>query len=659
MLISVFDTAVPALPEYEGQELDAKFLGGKGHGLWWMQQQGVNVPPALIIPTTMCVEYMKKPKTVMKDIAKQYSTIEKFFKGKFGYMPLLSVRSGARVSMPGMMDTILNVGLDDTTVEFWKDKIGEAAMADSLHRLITMYGNVVHGISRHELEKDDVISAMAVFEKAVGSPFPNAKEQVLGAIEAVFQSWNNDRAKFYRKMHDIPEEWGTAVVIQSMVFGNLNDNSCTGVMFTRNPDNGDGKVVGEYLVNAQGEDVVAGIRTPQNLSEMSNWNDKVAQEVLDVAIKLEHAKRDVQDIEFTVQDGKLYVLQTRNAKRSARAAVKIAVEMVIEGILTKQEMASRVSMKELDLAQQSILDPAFTDKEDYTGIPACSGVVTGKVVLSAEAAINCKEPCIMVTQETTPDDIAGMNAAKAVLTMTGGSTSHAAVVARGMNKPCVVGLSVDIKKFKDGQIISIDGATGRVWYGKVPVIDGSSNPFVLQFKGACWEVYNDGKSARIVDRPQPLKVQVVRMSDKLTLHWLDLLKELVEVGSKAEQIILDFTARHSVERKFFGMFVSDERLNELTDALVKNLETCEIAHKLSILGQKISNKLPCLPVAQALEDLILAEAEVIWVGEASPAATKVLKWKLDEGIKFSAIGVPSKGGMSYVSESQMLGSLLK
>lgn len=658
MLISVFDTEIPDIPEYAGKKFDAEFLGGKGHGLWWMQQQGVNVPPALIIPTTMCVEYMKKPKTVMKDIAKQYANIEKFFKGKFGYMPLLSVRSGARVSMPGMMDTILNVGLDNSTEEFWKGKIGPVACADSLHRLITMYGNVVHGLPRHELEKDDVISALEFYEKMAG-PFPNAKDQVLGAIEAVFKSWNNDRAKFYRKMHDIPEDWGTAVVVQAMVFGNLNDNSCTGVMFTRNPDNGDGKVVGEFLVNAQGEDVVAGIRTPQNLSEMSNWDDEVFQEVLEVALKLENAKRDVQDIEFTVQDGKLFVLQTRNAKRSARAAVKIAVEMMVEGLITKEEMAKRVTMKELDLAQQSILDPAFTDKEDFTGIPACSGVVTGMVVLSAQAAINCKEPCIMVTQETTPDDIAGMNAAKAVLTMTGGSTSHAAVVARGMNKPCVVGLSVDIKKFKDGQIISIDGATGRVWFGKVPVIDGSSNPFVLQFKDACWQVYNDGNSAIIVDRPKPLKVQVVRMADKVTHHWAETLKELSEVGEKADQIILDFSARHPVEAKFYSMFVSSERLDQLIDGLVKHLEGSPVAGKLSILGGKISQKLPCLPVTKALEDLIMAEAEVIWAGDSTPAAAKVLKWKAQEGVKFSAIGVPSEGGMSYVSESQMLGSLLK
>jgi phosphohistidine swiveling domain-containing protein len=521
-----------------------------------------------------------------------------------------------------------------------------------------MYGNVVHGLPRHELEKDDVISALEFYEKMAG-PFPNAKEQVLGAIEAVFKSWNNDRAKFYRKMHDIPEDWGTAVVVQAMVFGNLNDNSCTGVMFTRNPDNGDGKVVGEFLVNAQGEDVVAGIRTPQNLSEMSNWNDTVAQEVLDVALKLEHAKRDVQDIEFTVQDGQLFVLQTRNAKRSARAAVKIAVEMMVEGLITKEEMAKRVTMKELDLAQQSILDPAFTDKEDFTGIPACSGVVTGRVVLSAQAAINCKEPCIMVTQETTPDDIAGMNAAKAVLTMTGGSTSHAAVVARGMNKPCVVGLSVDIGKFKDGAIISIDGATGRVWFGKVPVIDGSSNPFVLQFKEACWAIYNGGKNAQIVDRPKPIKVQVVRMSDKISLQWTELLKELCDVGAQADQIVLDFSPLHEVEAKFYGMFLSSDRVVEMMNTLMPMLEQSTIASKLSILGSKMSAKLPCLPVAQALEELILAEAEVIWVGEPSPAADKVLKWKALEGVKFSAIGVASEGGTSYVSESQMLGSLLR
>ena len=339
MLISVFDTEIPDIPEYAGKKFDAEFLGGKGHGLWWMQQQGVNVPPALIIPTTMCVEYMKKPKTVMKKIASQYANIEKFFLGHFGYMPLLSVRSGARVSMPGMMDTILNVGLDEATFPEWEARIGKEAVEDSAHRLVTMYGNVVKGINRKELE--DAVNPAKVYTLTTGEPFPNAKDQVLGAIEAVFKSWNNDRTKFYRKMHDIPEDWGTAVVVQAMVFGNLNDNSCTGVMFTRNPDNGDGKVVGEFLVNAQGEDVVAGIRTPQNLSEMSNWNDTVAQEVLDVALKLEHAKRDVQDIEFTVQDGKLFVLQTRNAKRSARAAVKIAVEMMVEGLITKEEMAKR------------------------------------------------------------------------------------------------------------------------------------------------------------------------------------------------------------------------------------------------------------------------------------------------------------------------------
>jgi pyruvate,phosphate dikinase len=672
MLISVFDKEVPALPEYEGQELDAKFLGGKGYGLWWMQQQGVNVPPALIIPTTMCTAYMKAPKGTMKKIASQYANIEKFFKGQFGFMPLLSVRSGARVSMPGMMDTILNVGLDQTTEALWRKKLGDEAYTDSLHRLITMYGNVVYGINRHLLEKDDVLSALDVFQKETGHPFPTAKAQVIGAIEAVFKSWNNDRARFYRKMNNIPEEWGTAVVVQAMVFGNLNDNSCTGVLFTRNPDNGDGKVVGEYLVNAQGEDVVAGIRTPQDLSEMSNWNDTVAQEILDVSLKLESARKDVQDIEFTVQDGKLFILQTRNAKRSARAAVKIAVDMVTEGLLTPAEAVKRVTLKELDLAQQSILDPKFKDEPFATGIPACSGVVTGIAVLSAADAINCKEPCILVTQETTPDDIAGMNAAVGVLTMTGGATSHAAVVARGMNKPCVVGLGKDITSFVHGPtVLSFDGATGRVWLGKVPVIDGSSNKDVIAFKELCWKVFNKGQSVEITENPTG-GTKMLRMDDKLTMPLEEAVTLVRQTLPNVETLIVDLTAPTEQETAYYSMFYEHIPDFSMLDTsagpeaplkcrLVKALEEVEGCEKIKLLAGNLIKEttLQKLSVASGLEDLILADEELIWVGQPTPAVDKVIGWKKAEGVKFSTIGKENHSSTSYVSEAQVLACLLR
>jgi pyruvate,orthophosphate dikinase len=475
-------------PEVQG--LDAKasaeLLGGKGAGLMFMASNGVNVPPFVVFPTTLCVEYMKAPKTTMKKVAGSLKALTQRMTKEFGYMPLLSVRSGARVSMPGMMDTVLNVGLTPSNISQWEKRMGNSeCVIDSFKRLITMYGNVVRGFDRKALEKDSLPEALDTYKRLAGEEFPGANDQLLTSIEAVFKSWGNERAKVYRKMNNIPESWGTAVVVQAMVFGNMNDQSGTGVLFTRNPDTGENIVVGEFLVNAQGEDVVAGTRTPMPLTQMLSWNKEVSEQLIAEVTKLEDLKKDAQDVEFTIQDGKLFILQTRNAKRSARAAVRIAYEMQEAGELEEPEALARVSERELDLSELPTIDPKFKASPTVKGIPACAGVKTGVVALSCAEAIELAKTgvkAILVTEETTPDDIKGMVASVGVLTMTGGSTSHAAVVARSMNLTCVVGLGDEHRHlFKSGQVISIDGSTGNVWLCEVPVI-GGSNPLVQWFR---------------------------------------------------------------------------------------------------------------------------------------------------------------------------------
>lgn len=469
----------PNSPQLVGlSEQDSKnLLGGKGSGLAFMAANGVNVPPFLVLPTTLCADYTLSPTQTMQQIKDELHTVYSYMTSKFGYMPLLSVRSGARVSMPGMMDTILNVGLSPKTMEAWEQRLGSPdCVADSYKRLVVMYGNVVGGYDRKLLEHDTLPETLAAYSALSGSPFPDVEDQLLHSIEAVFKSWNNERAKVYRKMNDIPGHWGTAVVIQAMVFGNMNDQSGTGVLFTRNPDTGEDVVVGEFLVNAQGEDVVAGVRTPLPLTQFADWNSDVAAQLIAEVTKLEELKRDVQDVEFTVQDGTLYILQTRNAKRSARAAVRIAYDMITSGFITKDEGLSRVSEREIDLSQVPTISPTNTVAPMLKGIPACAGIKTGVVALtsaSASAMAASGASVILVTEETTPDDIVGMVASKAVLTMTGGSTSHAAVVARSMNLTCVVGAGLDhLKLFTPGMTITVDGSTGNVYPGEVQVVGG-------------------------------------------------------------------------------------------------------------------------------------------------------------------------------------------
>jgi len=492
-------------------------LGGKGANLAQMAKLGLPVPPGFTISTKVCDYFYKNnkkiPKKVISQTKKEISVIEKITKKKFGDSsnPLLvSVRSGSRVSMPGMMDTILNLGLNDKTVNGLKNKTGNGRFAkDSYRRLIQMYGNVVLGIESHffeelienykltkgviqdtELEEEDWDGLIKNFKDVVKEKtkknFPqDVNEQLWGAIGAVFLSWNSKRAKIYRKINYIPDHWGTAVNVQAMVFGNMGNDCATGVAFTRNPSTGRKEIFGEYLINAQGEDVVAGTRTPENLLSMNKKMSKIFQELKKIFIKLENKYKDMQDIEFTVENNKLWMLQTRSGKRTAKAAIKIAVDMVQEKLISNKEAILRIDPNTLDTLLHPTLDEKAEKKIIASGLPASPGAASGKVTFSADEAEKLKEQMqdiILVRIETSPEDINGMHAAKGILTARGGMTSHAAVVARGMGKPCVSGSSeikIDYEKkefksgehtIKEGDIITIDGGSGKVMLGKVPTV---------------------------------------------------------------------------------------------------------------------------------------------------------------------------------------------
>jgi pyruvate,orthophosphate dikinase len=493
-------------------------LGGKGANLAEMCSLGLPVPPGFTITTEVCVGYYTNgkqlPAGLEQQVADALAQVEKNVGAKFGDGEnplLLSVRSGARASMPGMMDTVLNLGLNDVTAKALAKKTGNERFAyDSYRRFIQMYSDVVLEVDHYHFEEmleqkkrdrdvelDTELTAGDLKElvkeykdkvaKELGTPFPDdVNAQLWGAIQAVFNSWMNPRAIKYRELHDIPESWGTAVTVQSMVFGNMGDSCATGVAFTRNPSTGEHKYYGEFLVNAQGEDVVAGIRTPQPLDEMKNVMPEVYKQLTDVFEKLEAHYRDMQDIEFTIQDNKLWMLQTRNGKRTAAAAVKIAVDMVREKVITKAEAIKRIDPLSLDQLLHPTLDPKAEKTIITTGLPASPGAASGKVVFTAEdaeaMALDHKEKVILVRIETSPEDIHGMHAAQGILTARGGMTSHAAVVARGMGKPCVSGagdLRIDYAKkelkagkhvIKEGDVITINGGTGEVMLGSIATV---------------------------------------------------------------------------------------------------------------------------------------------------------------------------------------------
>jgi pyruvate,orthophosphate dikinase len=502
----------------EGKADMRNLLGGKGANLAEMCSLGLPVPPGFTITTEVCVSYYANgkqvPATLDAQVKDALSQIEKKVGAKFGdgENPLLvSVRSGARASMPGMMDTVLNLGLNDTTVKALAKKTGNDRFAyDSYRRFIQMYSDVVLDVDHYhfeemleqkkldrDIELDTDLTAQDLQELVVqykekvaeemGKPFPESvHEQLWGAIMAVFNSWMNPRANTYRRLHDIPESWGTAVTVQSMVFGNMGDDCATGVTFTRDPSTGEKSYYGEFLVNAQGEDVVAGIRTPLPLSEMPAVMPVVYKELTAVFDKLEAHYRDMQDIEFTIQTGKLWMLQTRNGKRTAAAAVKIAVDMVGEKLIDKSAALKRIDPLSLDQLLHPTLDPKAPKTVLATGLPASPGAASGKVVFNAEdaesMALEHREKVILVRIETSPEDIHGMHAAQGILTARGGMTSHAAVVARGMGKPCVSGageLRIDYAKkefqvmgktIKEGDIVTINGSTGEVMLGEIPTV---------------------------------------------------------------------------------------------------------------------------------------------------------------------------------------------
>ncbi len=509
----------------EGNADMRNLLGGKGANLAEMTNLGLPIPQGFTVTTEACTDYYNNGEKISEDIKEQIFTalkgLEEKQGKKFGDIsdPLLvSVRSGARASMPGMMDTILNLGLNDEAVEGFAAKTGNARFAyDSYRRFIQMYSDVVMEVNKSFFEKiidelkeekgikfdtemtvEDLKELVKRF-KAVysehmnGEEFPqDPKEQLMGAVKAVFRSWDNPRAIVYRRMNDIPGDWGTAVNVQAMVFGNMGETSGTGVAFTRNPSTGEKGIYGEYLINAQGEDVVAGVRTPQPIKKLEEDMPECYKEFMEIATRLENHYRDMQDMEFTIQEGKLYFLQTRNGKRTAAAAIQIACDLVDEGMITKEEAVLRIEAKSLD----QLLHPTFDAKALKEGevigsaLPASPGAAAGKVVFTAEDAKRegkggKGERVILVRLETTPEDIEGMVAAQGILTVRGGMTSHAAVVARGMGTCCVSGcgeIKIDEEAktftlggytFKEGDYISLDGTTGKIYNGDIKTVEAS------------------------------------------------------------------------------------------------------------------------------------------------------------------------------------------
>ncbi|MAF67815.1 MAG: pyruvate, phosphate dikinase [Micavibrio sp.] len=516
-------------PKTDGNATLKNLLGGKGANLAEMASLDLPVPPGFTITTEVCTAYYQNDETYPKELTSQVEKalvdIEKTLQMKFGDAEnplLLSVRSGARVSMPGMMDTVLNLGLNSKTVKGLAERSGDPRFAwDSYRRFIQMYANVVLDMSHHDfesildefkrdndIENDTEISAAQwqvivedyqdLVKRELGKPFPeDPHEQLWTAISAVFKSWQTPRAVTYRRLNTIPEEWGTAVNVQAMVFGNMGEDCATGVAFTRDPSTGENYFYGEYLVNAQGEDVVAGIRTPQSLTiagrekegsdlpSMEEIMPDVFHQLVDVREKLEKHYKDMQDIEFTVQQGKLYMLQTRTGKRTAAAALKIAVDMVEEDLITQEDALLRIDANSLDQLLHPTLDPNAERFVIGKGLPASPGAASGQLVFSADEAehlANNGEAVILARTETSPEDIHGMHAAKGILTTRGGMTSHAAVVARGMGRACVAGagtlqidyasqtLTAGSETFNKGDVVTIDGSTGEIMKGAVKTL---------------------------------------------------------------------------------------------------------------------------------------------------------------------------------------------
>ena len=647
----------------EGNANMRELLGGKGANLAEMTNLGMPVPQGFTVTTEACTRYYTDGKVIGDDIVEQiYAALaetEKVAGKKFGDDKdpfLVSVRSGARASMPGMMDTILNLGLTDVSVVGLANLTNNPHFAyDAYRRFIAMFSDVVMEIPKNEFEavldefkekkgvkydrdlsaddlKEVVVRFKEIYKKHMGVDFPqDPKVQLMEAVKAVFRSWDNPRAIYYRRMNDIPGDWGTAVNVQSMVFGNMGETSGTGVAFTRNPSTGEKKLYGEYLLNAQGEDVVAGIRTPEPISHLQEQMPNVYQQFVDIATKLEAHYRDMQDMEYTIERGKLYMLQTRNGKRTAAAALKIAVDLVDEGVLSEEEAVLKVEPKQLDTLLHPNFDAAAVKKAPVIakGLPASPGAATGGIYFTADEAAEHgknKEKVILVRRETTPEDIEGMDFSQGILTVFGGMTSHAAVVARGMGRAAVVGcgalkideeaktLTVGDKVYHEGDFISLDGSTGNVYDGQIATVEASISGEFARFMG--WA--DAARRLRVrtnADTPRDTK-QAVKFgaegiglcrtehmffeADRIAAVREMILADTKEQREKALAKILpmqqgDFEAMYkALEGKPMTVRYLDPPLHEFVPHVDMKEEIDELAKNLGITSEEVIHKINAL-----------------------------------------------------------------
>ena len=647
----------------EGNANMRELLGGKGANLAEMTNLGMPVPQGFTVTTEACTRYYTDGKVIGDDIVEQiYAALaetEKVAGKKFGDDKdpfLVSVRSGARASMPGMMDTILNLGLTDVSVVGLANLTNNPHFAyDAYRRFIAMFSDVVMEIPKNEFEavldefkekkgvkydrdlsaddlKEVVVRFKEIYKKHMGVDFPqDPKVQLMEAVKAVFRSWDNPRAIYYRRMNDIPGDWGTAVNVQSMVFGNMGETSGTGVAFTRNPSTGEKKLYGEYLLNAQGEDVVAGIRTPEPISHLQEQMPDVYQQFVDIATKLEAHYRDMQDMEYTIERGKLYMLQTRNGKRTAAAALKIAVDLVDEGVLSEEEAVLKVEPKQLDTLLHPNFDAAAVKKAPVIakGLPASPGAATGSIYFTADEAAEHgknKEKVILVRRETTPEDIEGMDFSQGILTVFGGMTSHAAVVARGMGRAAVVGcgalkideeaktLTVGDKVYHEGDFISLDGSTGNVYDGQIATVEASISGEFARFMG--WA--DAARRLRVrtnADTPRDTK-QAVKFgaegiglcrtehmffeADRIAAVREMILADTKEQREKALAKILpmqqgDFEAMYkALEGKPMTVRYLDPPLHEFVPHVDMKEEIDELAKNLGITSEEVIHKINAL-----------------------------------------------------------------
>ena len=647
----------------EGNANMRELLGGKGANLAEMTNLGMPVPQGFTVTTEACTRYYTDGKVIGDDIVEQiYAALaetEKVAGKKFGDDKdpfLVSVRSGARASMPGMMDTILNLGLTDVSVVGLANLTNNPHFAyDAYRRFIAMFSDVVMEIPKNEFEavldefkekkgvkydrdlsaddlKEVVVRFKEIYKKHMGVDFPqDPKVQLMEAVKAVFRSWDNPRAIYYRRMNDIPGDWGTAVNVQSMVFGNMGETSGTGVAFTRNPSTGEKKLYGEYLLNAQGEDVVAGIRTPDPISHLQEQMPDVYQQFVDIATKLEAHYRDMQDMEYTIERGKLYMLQTRNGKRTAAAALKIAVDLVDEGVLSEEEAVLKVEPKQLDTLLHPNFDAAAVKKAPVIakGLPASPGAATGGIYFTADEAAEHgknKEKVILVRRETTPEDIEGIDFSQGILTVFGGMTSHAAVVARGMGRAAVVGcgalkideeaktLTVGDKVYHEGDFISLDGSTGNVYDGQIATVEASISGEFARFMG--WA--DAARRLRVrtnADTPRDTK-QAVKFgaegiglcrtehmffeADRIAAVREMILADTKEQREKALAKILpmqqgDFEAMYkALEGKPMTVRYLDPPLHEFVPHVDMKEEIDELAKNLGITSEEVIHKINAL-----------------------------------------------------------------